>query len=241
MINCIIVDDESYATDTLSDYINKSGMLNLLHTFNSATAALQVILNGPAPDLVFLDIDMPELTGLELARLIPANVGVVYVTAHSGYALDAFDTNVYDFLLKPVSFAKFMRTVQKVNLMLEQKSPELTVSQDHFFINPGVKNKLIKINYPDIIYIEGLKNYVVIHTIASGKHVTYLTMKEIAEALPDDRFLRTHKSYVINLDLLQSVEGNMVVMPDRRSLPLGAAYKDTLMRFIQKRTVVSRR
>jgi two-component system LytT family response regulator len=240
MISCIIVDDEPYSIDTLSDYISKSNGLRLLKAYSNSLDAINNIQNWQNPDIIFLDIDMPDLTGLEFAELLPENIAVIYVTAHAEYALKAFDTNVYDFLLKPVSFAKFLKSVQKVKSMLEVQQPIKEKTSEYFFINPGVKGKVIKINFDEIIYIQGLKNYVVIY-ILREKHITYLTMKEIEDALPPHKFLRIHKSFIINLFRIQCIEGNTVIMSEHLNLPVGGAYKKSLINLINNKSVLTKR
>ena len=240
MINCIIVDDESYAIDTLTDYIARSNKLYLLRAFNDPTEALHFVIDEITPELIFLDIDMPELSGLEIASLLPDHVAVIYVTAHADYALRAFDTNVYDFLLKPVSFVKFLKSIQKVTRMLEAKQIPSPDKEDFIFINPGIKSKLIKLDFNDIFYVEGLKNYVIIH-VTGGKHITYVTMKEMEISLPQDRFIRIHKSYIINLEKLQSLDGNFINLSGDIQLPLGGSYKTSVLNFINRKSVRSKR
>ena len=240
MITCIIIDDESYAIDTLTDYISKTTELRLLASFSNPVEAISAIGTHIRPDLVFLDINMPGLSGLEVAGMLPEHTAIIYVTAHAEQAIKTFETNVYDFLLKPVSFAKFLKSVQKIKVMMDAKPLMPEVTNDYFFINPGVKGKMIKLEYKEIIYIQGLKNYVIIY-IVGGKQITYLTMTEIERALPADRFLRIHKSFIINLNRIQSLEGNTVIMSEHLNLPLGGSYKETLMNFIVNKSVTSRR
>ncbi|MDF2432520.1 MAG: two-component system, LytTR family, response regulator [Mucilaginibacter sp.] len=240
MINCIIIDDEQYSIDTLTEYIKKAGSVNLLGSYTNPLKAIQAIKAGEKPNLVFLDIDMPELSGIELAGLLPSDIAIIYITAYSGYALQAFETNVYDFLLKPVSFTRFVKAVNKVLPNLQIESTPQPPAPEYIFINPGVKGKSIKLAFSDIIYIQGLKNYVIIYVIG-GKHITYLTMNEMESALPPDKFIRIHKSYIINLNKIQSIEGNTVIISEHLNLPLGGSYKDSLTSFINKYSVISKR
>ncbi|MDN5286004.1 MAG: yehT 5 [Mucilaginibacter sp.] len=241
MISCVIVDDESYVIDTLTQYLSKTNDCHLLATFSDPLAALQEIKGGLIPDILFLDVDMPELSGFELASLLPPQIAIVYVTAHDDYALQAFETNVYDFLLKPVSFSKFLKSVQKIKGILESRLANDTRNNtDYIFINPGIKGKVIKLYFQEIIYVEGLKNYVIFN-MHKGKHVTYLTMKEIEEALSSRYFVRIHKSYIINFSKVQAIEGNMVILPGNLQLPLGGNYKEKLMKMVANNSVISNR
>lgn len=240
MIKCIIVDDEEYAIDTLTQYINKTNDLQILSTFTNPYLALKELENGLAPDILFLDVDMPELSGMELASLIPPAIAIVYVTAHADYAFKAFDTNVYDFLLKPVSYPKFLKCIQKLRGIFETQVANTTNLIDYIFINPGVKGKVIKLYFYDILYVEGLKNYVIIST-EKVKYITYLTMKEIEEALPAKQFLRIHKSYIINFSKVQAIEGNRVTLEDNVKLQIGGSYKEVLKKLINDNSINSAR
>lgn len=248
MVTCIIVDDEAYSIDTLSEYIKKADTLKLIGTYADPLSALEAIQKGEMPQLVFMDIDMPNISGIELARLIPQHIPIIYITAFSGYALQTFETNVYDFLLKPVSFPSFIKSLNKfftrsaLPVVSESPSPNEVMESpvNYIFINPGVKGKLIKIHYDDILYVEGLKNFVVIY-VKAGKHTIYLTMTELEHALPATRFIRIHKSYIINLDRIQSVEGNTVVISEHLRFPLGGTHKERLLALLKKSTLLSGR
>ena len=241
MINCIVIDDESSSIETLEDYIQKCEFLHLSGSFTNPLNAIRFMENNGYPDMVFLDVDMPELSGLELAQFLPPQTAIIYVTAFAAYAIQAFETNVYDFLLKPVSFAKFLKSVTKVkNILQPNFTPRNEETENFFFINSGVKGKIIKVAYDDIIYVEGSKNYVIVYVVGN-KYITYLTMLEIENALPADYFMRVHRSYIINLKKIQYIEGNMVIVSDRITIPLGGIYKEPLMSYIGKKTLTSAR
>jgi two-component system LytT family response regulator len=241
MISCIIIDDEEYSIETLSEYIKRTDFLELIGTYTNSSEAITSIQSGRAPDLVFLDIDMPELNGFEVAALLPAGTAIIYITAFSNYALKAFETNVYDFLLKPISIAKFLKSANKVrDIMISYRQVPLKPMPDFIFVNPGIKGKVIKIAFDKILYIEGLKNYIIIHT-DSGKQITYLTMQEIEVTLNPDMFLRIHKSFIVNRAKITVVEGNTISLINNISLPLGGIYKSSVTNFINNHTVVSKR
>ncbi|MDB5121923.1 MAG: yehT 5 [Mucilaginibacter sp.] len=240
MITCIVIDDEAYSIDIVTTYINKTDNLKLLSSYTNSVTAIRAIEAGLKPALIFLDIDMPDLSGFELAALLPPDIAIIYITAFGNYALQSFETNVYDFLLKPISFAKFLKSVNKVKAILEPRAEHNDPEAEYFFINPGVKGKVIKIDYKNIIYIQGLKNYIIIY-LFGGKCVTYLMMKEIEQTLPKHTFIRIHKSYIVNVNMIQAIEGNTITLSEHLNLPLGGSYKDSLMKIINKKAVISRR
>jgi two-component system LytT family response regulator len=239
MIKCLIVDDEQYAIDTLTQYINQTDDCSVLGTFTSPYAALRALEAGLLPDILFLDVDMPELSGMELAALIPPQIAIIYVTAHGDYALKAFETNVFDFLLKPVSYPKFLKSIQKIKRVADLPvAKEIAHHADYIFINPGIKGKVIKLYFSDILYVEGLKNYVVFNQ-QKEKFITYLTMKEIEEALPTPQFVRIHKSYIINFSKVIGAEGNMVILQNNLKLQVGGNYKERLRKLIIDNSITS--
>jgi two-component system LytT family response regulator len=238
MIKCVIVDEERYSIDTLTQYINKTDDCSVLATFTNPYSALRELEAGLLPDILFLDVDMPELSGMELATLIPAGIAIIYVTAHGDSALKAFDTNVYDFLLKPVSYPKFLKSIQKIRGILDIRAMKDTASHDYIFINPGIKGKVIKLYFSGILYVEGLNNYVIFNQ-QKEKFITYLTMKEIEAALPAAQFVRIHKSYIINFSKVTAVEGNMVVLEGNIKLQVGGSYKERLRKLIIDNSIIS--
>jgi len=240
MNTCYVIDDEEHAIDTIVGYINKFPGLELIGTSINPLIAINEIREKPV-DIVFLDVDMPELSGMDVADIISPFTAIIFTTAFPNYALQAFEKNGSDFLLKPISFDRFTKSVTKVqNLIRSKHQSEVSVNNGYFFINPGVKGKMIKLNYADILYIEGLKNYIVIYTV-EGKHITYLSMKEVEKAIPDDQFVRTHKSYIINLNKIKSIDGNSVIMVPNIELPIGISFKDAFFDIIDTKTIRSGR
>ncbi|WP_342647331.1 LytTR family DNA-binding domain-containing protein [Mucilaginibacter sp. CSA2-8R] len=242
MIKCFIIDDETHAIDTLVNYINKVPHLELAGYTSEPLTALRELKDAQRTDLVFLDIDMPELSGIELADLLPPKLFKVFITAFPNYALDAFGVNAADYLLKPISFARFLKSIDKVTGMIGFPVPIQTESPNDFiFINPGVRGKVLQLHVDDIIYVEGLKNYITIFTTGGGKYITYLTMNEMMAALTYTKFARVHKSYIVNLRKIRSVEGNMVKLAEHIILPLGASFKNEFMDIITSFTVKTNR
>lgn len=240
MLTCFIIDDEDHAIQCLTTYIAECADLKLIGAFNSTLAALEMINGGCQPDLIFMDIDIPLLSGIDLAKLLPKEIAIIYVTGLTEQALNSFDTNVCDYLLKPVSFPRFLKAVLKVKSALNHKIESQTNNHEYIFINPGVKGKVVRIQLKDISYIEGLKNYVVINHVKL-RQITYLTMHEIERALPATNFIRIHKSFIVNLSKIECVEGNMMTLSDVKQLPIGPSYKPRLLQLIGSRTILSKR
>lgn len=241
MYTCYVIDDEFHAIDTLSGYINKFPGLNMVGSNVNPLVAIDEIANMPQVDIVFLDVDMPELSGLDVADIISSRSAIIFTTAYPNYAVQAFEKNGSDFILKPISFERFTKSVTKVqNLLKSKKNIENQPANEHFFINPGVKGRVIQLSYTDILYVEGLKNYVVIYTI-DNKYITYLSLREIENALPPSKFIRIHKSYIVNIDKIKSIDGNIVLLSNSIELPIGISFKDGFLNIINTKTLRSGR
>jgi two-component system, LytTR family, response regulator len=244
MHTCYVIDDEHHAVDTLVNYINRFPDLSLVGSNTNPLKAINDIRNADHVDMVFLDVDMPELSGMEVADIISSYTSVIFTTAHPNYAAQAFEKNGSDFIVKPVSFERFTKSVTKVQKLINSKpSHEQNQADEHFFINPGIKGRMIQLTYADILYIEGLKNYVVIYT-TDNKYITYLSMKEIENAIPLSRFVRIHKSFIVNIDQIKSIDGNDVILSQSgglAELPIGTLYKDNFLHVINSKVLRSRR
>jgi DNA-binding LytR/AlgR family response regulator len=244
MIRCIAVDDEGYASQILATYISKIPSLELVGTTTNAFEALVWVQEGKV-DLVFLDIQMPELTGLQFLKIIGNKAKVILTTAYPDYALDGFELDVIDYLLKPISFERFYKAVQKAELMLQpkleetvqtaviQSSPQAAALPDaYMFIKGESKNKYLKVSFAQILYIEGLKNYVSIYT-PEQRIVTYQTLRELESQLPKP-FYRVHKSYIVSMDKIRMVDGNTIYIADS-TIPIGETYREDFLRIIRER------
>lgn len=239
MFTCYIVDDESHAIETLASYIKKAPGLELLGSSTNPLEALELINNTVHPDITFLDIDMPQLSGLDLAGLINDRTKVIFTTAFPDYALGAFEKNAADYLLKPISFERFLNSVKKVGEQIKTQKPNHPAN-DHIFIKTNIKGKVTRLNFTDIVYVESIKNYVIIFT-ADEKMITYLTMKELEAALPSERFFRVHKSYIVNAERIKTVNGVNILLQNNISIPLGQIYKAALQDYINTKLVSSSR
>lgn len=226
-ISCLIVEDEPNAGQLLQDYIAKVPYLTLKGTCFDALEALE-FLGRTQADLVFLDINMPDVTGMELIHMLPKDQKIIFTTAYSDYAIQSYEYNAVDYLLKPITFKRFLMAVQKAAQMIGE---EKTVDE---YLFARSDKKMIRVNIRDIIYFEALKEYVCIHT-RNQRIITYKRMKELLEKLPG-QFTRIHNSYIINGDHITRVEGNYVLVGDK-NLPIGISYRDAFAEFIQQRAL----
>ncbi|HEU4904253.1 MAG TPA: LytTR family DNA-binding domain-containing protein [Flavisolibacter sp.] len=239
MINCLIVDDEQHAIDILTHYISQTPFLHLVATTTNPIEALQIV-NEQKIDLLFLDIQMPELSGIDLVRAIHGKAKVILTTAYSEFALESYELDVVDYLLKPVRFPRFLQAVQKASKEVPEAAKEqhaTEVEDDYIFVKTESKGKLLKINLADIDYIEGMKNYVAIHC-GDKKTLVYTSMKELEERLPQKGFLRVHKSFIIPIAKITGIEGNLLRLKNVNSeVLIGENYKADLMEIIRNKMI----
>lgn len=225
-INCIIIDDEPLARAGLKEYIGDIGFLNLLGSFDNALSATEIIGGGDV-QLLFLDIQMPKITGLEFFKTLKDPPAVIFTTAYSQYALDGFEVNALDYLVKPISFERFLKAAHKAKEYYELKERNRAEgnSGDYFFIKTD--SKLVKIFYDEILYVEALQNYVTIHT-ATRKYMTYLTFRAVEEYLPAEQFLKVHKSYIVAASKIDSIEANDIRI-GQHHIPISRNQKEEVM------------
>ncbi len=247
MIRCLAVDDEAYATKIIADYINKIPFLELVGTTTSAIEALTKVQQGNI-DLVFLDIQMPDLTGIQFLKLCGSKCKVILTTAYPEYALDGYEHDVLDYLLKPIAFDRFLKAAHKAHAQImpvktasstipsvqNQENPNMqnAAANEYMFIKGESKNKFLKVNYDDILYIEGLKNYVSLFT-SGQRMVTYQTLRDLETQLPQPPFYRVHKSYIISVDKIRMVDGNQVYIGEQ-PIPIGETYRDGFLKVIRE-------
>jgi DNA-binding LytR/AlgR family response regulator len=237
MARVLIVDDEPLALDVIETYVERLPSLELVARCENAVQAFDV-LSREEVDIMFLDIQMPQLTGIDFLKSLSNPPLVIFTTAYPNYAIEGYELNVIDYLLKPISFERFMKSVNKALSQLELQnetashSAATEGSEDANFIFVKADKKLIKINYADIIYIEGLKDYVIIK-MATSRVITLQTMKSLEEKLPASIFKRIHRSYIVNLDKIDAVVGNMVEV-DKKHLPIGKNYREELLDIVNK-------
>jgi len=237
MINCIIVDDEQHAIDIIEHYVKQTPQLNLVGTTTNPIEALQMVTEKNA-ELVFLDIQMPELSGIDFIKALHGKVKVILTTAYSEFALESYELDVVDYLLKPIRLPRFLQAVQKVVSSNEPKTEEAREdSDDYIFVKTESKGKLLKINLEDIDFIEGMKNYVAIHC-GGKKTLVYTSMKELEERLPHKQFMRVHKSFIIPVTKITGIEGNRLFLKGvTAEILIGENYKPELMELIRNKMI----
>ena len=231
ILKCLIVDDEPPAIRLLEKYVAKIPFLELVGTSTSSLQALS-ILEQETIDLVFLDIQMPELTGLQLSKIIKGKTKIIFTTAYSQFALDSYDVNAVDYLLKPFEFERFYEAVKKVATTSVSPIAEVPKNtSEYLFVKTDGKNNFEKIEVKDILYIEALRNYVVIHLVAN-QIITNNTLKNIEELLPKSEFVKTHKSFIVALRHITKTD-SLSVYINSIDIPIGDTYKKELFELIQ--------
>ncbi|MEL7020668.1 MAG: LytTR family DNA-binding domain-containing protein [Bacteroidota bacterium] len=239
MMNVIIVDDEPLAQDVLETYIQQLPQLNLVQKCSNALEANTVLQNHDI-DLMFLDIEMPQLTGIDFLKSLENAPAVIFTTAYPNHAIKGFELNAIDYLLKPISIDRFMKAVNKAQKQIDLKRGISSTTEQKSdapeFIFVKADKKLVKVKYEDIIYIEGLKDYVIIR-MDSGRVITLQTMKSLEDKLPEGLFKRIHRSYIVAIDKIDAVVGNMVEVKEKgqaKHLPIGKNYREDLLRIVNK-------
>jgi DNA-binding LytR/AlgR family response regulator len=230
LIKCIIIEDERLAQDVIKNHLQKAGRFHLVGTYRNALDAKEA-LEKEEVDLIFLDIQLPGMTGLAFLRSLSNPPLVVFTTSYPEYALESYEFNVIDYLVKPVSFERFSKTINKIvdgNIFRLPGDEIKPFSREHIFIRSN--SKFFRISFSDIIYIEGMKDYLKIHTV---EHViiTHQTMSEMEKIVPSNQFIRIHKSYIVAVAHIKAVFGNSVDM-EKALLPIGLNYKERVMGFI---------
>lgn len=233
-LTCIIVDDEPLAVRLLVSYAEKTPDLNLLASFTDSINAINAI-KAQQPDLLFLDIQMPNIDGMELAHSLPESTRVVFTTAFKEYAFESYEVNALDFLLKPVRYNKFLAAVEKARKQLQPSPTPQPQQPNTVFIR--VDGEWRNVAVEQIIYVNGMKDYVMFYLEGEPKPlVTHLTMKAVEEMLPRDRFLRIHRSYIIAVDKIQKVDRNDCVYIGREIIHIPDGYLPAFKSFMETRT-----
>ncbi len=239
VLNCCVVDDEPLARQLICSFIEKTPFLQLKGLFSSASEAVKCIVSGQM-NLVFLDIQMPELDGLEFAKIIPPECRIIFVTAFEKYAIEGFRNNAIDYLLKPVSYNEFLSAANRALQWEKLKAKAETASPDeNRFIIVKSEYKLIQIDTRKILYIEGLKDYVKIYTEDSPNCIlSLINMKTLEHSLPEGRFLRVHRSFIVQASKIQVIERNHIVF-GKKHIPISESYKKTFSDYLQRHTIAS--
>lgn len=238
MIRCVIVDDEWDALDVMTHYVQQTPILHLVKATTSPLEALQIVATEKV-DLLFLDIQMPQLSGLDLVKAIAGKVRVILTTAYSEFAVDAFDLEVVDYLLKPVPFPRFLTAVQRAARQINEGDAAALPGdeEDYIFVKTESKGKLLKIELANIDYIEAANNYVAVYQ-GGKKTLVYTTMKDMEERLPKKQFLRVQKSFIVPIAKIAGIEGNKLLLKNMSAdIVIGESYKPALMEIIKSRMI----
>lgn len=241
MIRCLVVDDEPLALHILEDYISKMPFLTLVKATTNPIEALQLVQEGNI-DLVFLDVQMPELTGIQFLRIANGKSKVILTTAYPQYALEGYELDVIDYLLKPIAFDRFFKSAQKAQSIIQPSAKTEvkvdTAQQSDFlsdFIFVKTEHKIQKVYLNDILFIEGLKDYISIFTPAE-RIITLQNMKKMEDALPEKHFIRVHKSYIVSLNKIDSIERSRIFIKDK-IIPVGDTYREEFFKIVDGKNI----
>ena len=233
-IKCIAIDDEPLALEQISSYIQKTPFLDCVALCQSAYEAMEYLANNDV-ELMFVDINMPDINGMDFVKSLKKCPQVIFTTAYSEYAIEGFQVDALDYILKPISYAGFLKAANKAKTWfdLNQKQPEtIQTTQDCLFVKS--EYKLVRIMLTDIKYIESANEYIQIHLINDTPVSTLIRLKSIEEQLPKDKFMRVHRSFIVNLDRVKVIERNRIVFENKVHIPIGDQYKDVFQAFIDK-------
>ena len=234
LISCIIVDDEPLAVKLLESFVTKTPDLRLLGSFTDSVEAINAI-KEQKPDLLFLDIQMPDLNGMELAHMIPANTRVIFTTAFKEYAFESYEVSALDFLLKPIRYNKFLSAVEKAKQWYEREPADEDSKTKSLFIR--VDGELRNITIDSITYVSGMKDYVMFYLDGESKPlITHLTMKAVEAMLPTDKFLRVHRSYIIAVDKIKKIDRNDCIYIGEEIIHVPEGYQQAFHTFIETRS-----
>jgi DNA-binding LytR/AlgR family response regulator len=234
-IRCIAIDDEPLALQQLSGYVRKTPGLELVSECRNAFDALEALKNKNV-DLMFVDINMPDLNGMELVKSLAERPFVIFTTAYSEYAVEGFKVDAVDYLLKPISYPSFLKAANKAKslmaLMTENRDVSVKSTADHLFVK--TEYKLMRIELAEIQYIESMHEYVKIHLVTGKPVMTMVSMKSIESHLPSDRFMRVHRSFIVNLSKVTVVERSRIVFNGNEYIPISDQYKSAFQKYIDK-------
>lgn len=234
-ITCAIIDDEPLAAGLLKSYVEKTPFLHLIGTYGSAIEAMKELRTSPV-QLLFLDIQMPELSGIEFAKILPSSTKIVFTTAFQQYAIEGYKVNALDYLMKPISYDDFLTAANKALEWFTIAQKQEIYAQDRFmFIKSDYK--LIRVSLDDILYIEGLKDYVRFYLADGTRIMSLMNMKKLDDYLPHPEFLRTHRSFIVHMPLAQQIDRFRIVFGDQ-FIPVSDSYKEEVQEYLDVHTLV---
>ena len=224
--SCVIVDDDESSRLILENFISRIQHLELKASFETGIEAFNFLSENPDVNILLLDINMPEMNGIELIRAIPRMPETIFITANEKFAVEAFELGAMDYLMKPFSFERFARAIQRVSLHIQQSNKESVPSKEHKEIFVKANARFHKLSYDEILFVEALADYVLVNTTTS-KHIVYSTMKAMEEKLSGDTFMRIHRSFIINKNKIQQVENGAVIV-NGKEIPVSKTYQNLL-------------
>lgn len=237
MIRCIAIDDEPLALRQLAAYIEKTPFLELAGLCESAMKAMEV-LSSTKVDLMYVDINMPDLSGMDLVKTLENPPMVVFITAYSEYALEGFNVNAIDYLLKPIGYSDFLKSANKARKSFKtviQETKTEDSDKEYLFVKSGYK--IVRININDIVFIEGKREYVSIH-LSNGKSLMPLiSLRGLEEQLPSDKFMRVHRSYIVNLTKIVTIDHSRIIFEGKADIPVSEQYKDLFLKYINSHSL----
>lgn len=231
MLRCIAIDDEPLALNQMAGYVEKTPFLELAGKFSSALSAID-FLSKEKVDLLFVDIQMPDLSGMDFVKSLDDKPMVVFTTAYSEYAVEGFKVDAVDYLLKPISYVDFLKAAQKAKKLFDLAQSE-TVSRDENYLFVKSEYRMLRVNFDDIRYVEGMREYVRIHIRNEKPIMTLLSMKAMEAQLPQEDFMRVHRSYIVNLKEVKTIERSRIVFGEEY-IPIGEQYKEGFQRFLDR-------
>lgn len=233
-LRTIAIDDEPLALKLVSEYVKKTPYLELVGSFDNPLDAIEFLTDNEA-ELIFVDIQMPDLTGIEFARTLEGGHKIVFTTAYEKYALEGFKLNAVDYLLKPFSYQEFLKAAGKAHKTAELEAAAVpTIEANNQFLFLKSEYKIRRINFNDILYIEGLKDYIKVYTDGEDKPVLSLnSMKSLENKLPEEKFMRVHRSFIVNLDRIETIERSRIIF-GKTYIPVSDQYKEKFQEFLDK-------
>lgn len=232
MITCIAIDDEPLALKQISGYIEKIPNLNLIESFSGAIKAIS-FLQDNIVDLMFVDINMPDLSGMEFVKSLANQPKVIFTTAYREYAVEGFQVDAADYLVKPISFAAFLASVNKtIERYFAETDSEASIRHNDQFLFLKSEYKIVRIDLNNIKYIEGMRDYIRIHQVGEKPVMTLVKMRNILEHLPSGSFMRVHRSYIVNLNKVHTIERNRIIFDGNVYIPVSEQYKDEFQQFL---------
>jgi two-component system LytT family response regulator len=234
MIRCIAIDDEPLALKQIESYIDKTPFLEKIAVCESALQAMQVIQEQPV-DLMFVDINMPDLSGMDFVKSIDNPPKIIFTTAYSEYAVEGFRVDAVDYLLKPISYPDFLRSANKAKSWFENRAEkEIQIDSNEQFLYIKSEYKILRINHSDIKYIEGMREYVKIHLVNQKPVMSLISMKKLEEFLPEAKFMRVHRSYIVNLDKITTIERSRIIFDGDVYIPVSEQYSQRFQEYLNK-------